>query len=271
MWSLSSSTSSHIPVHAAPALMENCSNSWESNQSEGGERVNLQEHEENEEELIFLDIFHGLTFVFIFYGEKIFFIINLQTLREMYTERMSKHPVDGWMDTSRHTTYPHTYSHSSPVFFFIETCMPLHLLLPSLLTADVEVLFRTEGLYLVFQSNNFNVWVDTIDEEPWVLLHSIMYDSLLSKYVITALSYNNYVIFLDRSNWNLLCREVITAYFSSFVSEWVAFMGKKKLCMLKILYKMLGFQKVLDLLRCMGFLRDNSFSLFSAMQKCLFN
>lgn len=114
-------------------------------------------------------------------------------------------------------------------FFFIETCMPLHLLLPSLLTADLEVLFRTEGLYLVFQSNNFNVWVDTIDEEPWVLLHSIMYDSLLSKYVITALSYNNYVIFLDRSNWNLLCREVITAYFSSFVSEWVAFMGKKKI------------------------------------------
>ena len=73
--------------------------------------------------------------------------------------------------------------------------------------------------------------------------HSIMYDSLLSKYVITALSYNNYVIFLDRSNWNPLWREVITAYFRSLVSEWVEFMGKK-LCMLKYLYKMLGSQEV---------------------------
>lgn len=97
-----------------------------------------------------------------------------------------------------------------------------------------------------------------------------MCDSPLSKYIITALSYNNYVIFLDRSNWNLLCREVITAYFSSFVSEWVAFMGKK-LCMLKNLYKMLGSQEVLDLLRCMGFLRDKNLSLFSAIQKCVFN
>lgn len=97
-----------------------------------------------------------------------------------------------------------------------------------------------------------------------------MCDSPLSKYIITALSYNNYVIFLDRSNWNLLCREVITAYFSSFVSEWVAFMGKK-LCMLKNLYKTLGSQEVLDLLRCMGFLRDKNLSLFSAIQKCVFN
>lgn len=142
--------------------------------------------------------------------------------------REDEQASDGWLNGHKQT-----YNMSSHLFslfssiFFIETCMPLHLLLPSLLTADVEVLFRTQGLYLVFQSNNFNVWVDTIDEEPWVLLHSIMYDSLLSKYVITALSYNNYVIFLDRSNWNLLCREVITAYFSSFVSEWVAFMGKK--------------------------------------------
>jgi len=97
-----------------------------------------------------------------------------------------------------------------------------------------------------------------------------MCDSPLSKYIITDLSYNNYVIFLDRSNWNLLCREVITAYFSSFVSEWVAFMGKK-LCMLKNLCNMLGSQKVLDLLRCMEFFKDTIFSLFFLMQKCLFN
>jgi len=36
---------------------------------EGEERVSLKKHEEeNEEELIFLDIFHMLPFVVIFYG-----------------------------------------------------------------------------------------------------------------------------------------------------------------------------------------------------------
>lgn len=65
--------------------------------------MRLQEHEEeneeeddDEEELIFLDIFHTLTFVIVFYGEMIILISSLQIPSEMHTERMPK--TDGWRD-----------------------------------------------------------------------------------------------------------------------------------------------------------------------------
>lgn len=65
--------------------------------------MRLQEHKEeneeeddDEEELIFLDIFHTLTFVIVFCGEMIILISSLQIPCEMYTKRMPK--TDGWRD-----------------------------------------------------------------------------------------------------------------------------------------------------------------------------
>lgn len=60
--------------------------------------MSLQEHEEQneEEELIFLDAFHRLTFVF--YGEMIFLISSLQIPCEVHTERMPKALMDGGME-----------------------------------------------------------------------------------------------------------------------------------------------------------------------------
>lgn len=74
--------------------------------------MSLQEHEEQneEEELVFLDAFHRLTFVF--YGEMIFLISSLQIPCEVHTERMPKALTDGGMemdggkDPCRNTTSP---------------------------------------------------------------------------------------------------------------------------------------------------------------------
>lgn len=117
LWSLASSSSSHIPARADPAFIGKCTKGQEPSWCEGGERVRLQEHEEEnegeeeeEEELIFLDAFHRLTFVF--YGDMIFLVSSLQIPCEVYTERMPKTLMDGGMDTdgckdtSRNTTSP---------------------------------------------------------------------------------------------------------------------------------------------------------------------
>lgn len=121
-----------------------------------------QEHEEeNEEELIFLDIFHRLTFVFSFCGEMILFISFLQIPCEMHAERIPRLRwmdtgmdgwKDGWTDGQTQLDTQHIlsslFSHFSN--FSIQICMPCHLSLPSVLTADEKVLFRTQGLSLVF-------------------------------------------------------------------------------------------------------------------------
>lgn len=114
--------------------------------------MSLQEHEEQneEEELIFLDTFHRLTFVF--YGEMIFLISSLQIPCEVHTERMPKALMDGGMemdggkDPRRNTTSPLFSCFSN---FPTQICMSHHLSLPSILTTDEKV-FRTQGLYLVF-------------------------------------------------------------------------------------------------------------------------
>lgn len=147
-------TSQH--VRALP-LLENCTNSQESSRCEGGERVSLQEHEEeNEAELIFLDVFHRVTFVCVFSGDIISFISFLQIPCEMYAERMPNTPMDGGREGRRdgwtQVDAQHILSSLFSCFsnFSIQRCMPHHLSLPSILTADEKVLFRTQGLYLVF-------------------------------------------------------------------------------------------------------------------------
>lgn len=171
LWSLASPSSSHSPARADPASLGKCTNSQEPSWCEGGERVRLQERKEEneeEEELIFLDISHRLTFVTLFYGGMIFLISSLTIPCEMYTKRMPKTLMDGGMDmdgckdTSKTTTSPLLSCFStSPTQIF----MSHHLSLPSILTTDEKV-FRTRGLYLVFQSNNLNVRVHTIGKEP---------------------------------------------------------------------------------------------------------